>query len=73
MKNATGDVVLSGKIEATSDRAARMDLTKKRINVVRRALQSQGVSPGRMRVEVAEYPVGRVPPREADSVEINLR
>jgi len=72
-KNATAEVVLSGKIEAASDRAARMDLTKKRINVVRRALQSQGISPGRLRVEIAEYPVGRVPPREADSVEINVR
>ena len=72
-KGATSAVVLSGKIESTSDRAARMDLAKKRINAVRRALQADGIAPGRFRVEIAEYPVGRVPPREVDMVEMNLR
>jgi len=72
-KNETSAVVLSGKIEAASDRAGRMDLAKKRINAVRRALLDRGIAPARVRVEVAEYPVGRVPPREADIVEMNLR
>ena len=72
-KNATSAIVLSGKVESASDRGVRMDLAKKRINAVRRALQANGISPGRMRVEIAEYPVGRVPPREADIVEMNLR
>jgi outer membrane protein OmpA-like peptidoglycan-associated protein len=72
-KDATSAVVLSGKIEATSDRAARMELAKKRINVMRRALQANGISPGRVRIEIAEYPVGRVPASEADIIEMNLR
>jgi len=65
--------VLSGKIESASDRTARMDLAKKRITVVRRALQAHGIEPGRLRVEVAEYPVGVVPPREADIIEMYPR
>jgi len=72
-RTATTPLVLSGKIEAASDRAARMELAKKRINAMRRALQSAGVSPTRLRVEIAEYPVGRVPPRDADVIEMNLR
>jgi len=72
-KNATSAIVLSGKIEAASDRTARMDLAKKRITVVRRALQAHGLEPGRLRVEVAEYPVGVVPPREADIIEMYPR
>jgi len=72
-KNATSAIVLSAKIEAGSNSAARMELAKKRINAVRRALLSDGISPGRVRVEVAEYPAGRFPPREADIVEMNLR
>lgn len=72
-KNATTAIVLSGKIEAGGDRAARMALAKKRINAVSRALMSHGVAPGRLRIEVAEYPVGRVPPREADLVEMDIR
>jgi len=72
-KTATSAIVLSAKIEAGSNSAARMDLAKKRINAVRRALLDGGISPGRVRVEVAEYPVGRFPPREADIVEMNLR
>jgi len=72
-KTASSAIVLSAKIEAGSNSAARMDLAKKRINAVRRALLSDGISPGRVRVEVAEYPAGRFPPREADIVEMNLR
>jgi len=72
-KDATSAIVLRGKIESASDKAARMDLAKKRITVVRRELQSRGIAPGRLRVEVAEYPVGIVPPREADIIEMNLR
>ncbi len=72
-KDATSAVVLSGKIESASDSAARMDLVKKRINAVRRALQANGINPGRVRVEIAEYPVGRVSPGDADMVEMNLR
>ena len=72
-KDATSVIVLSGKIESASDRTARMDLAKKRITVVRRALQSHGMEPGRLRVEVAEYPVGVVPPREADIIEMYPR
>jgi len=72
-KDATSAIVLAGKIESASDRAARMDLAKKRITVVRRELQGHGIAPGRLRVEVSEYPVGRVPPREADIIEMTLR
>ena len=72
-KDATRVIVLSGKIESASDRTARMDLAKKRITVVRRALQAHGIEPGRLRVEVAEYPVGVVPPREADIIEMYPR
>jgi hypothetical protein len=72
-KNATSAIVLAAKIEAGSNSAARMELAKKRINAVRRALLSNGISPARVRVEVAEYPAGRFLPREADIIEMNLR
>jgi hypothetical protein len=72
-KDASTAIVLSGKIETTADRAARMALAKKRINAVSRALMSHGIAPGRLRVEVAEYPVGRIRPGEADVVEMNVR
>lgn len=72
-KDAKNAIVLSGKIEMTADHAARMALVKKRINAISRVLMAQGIAPGRLRIEVAEYPVGRIRPGEADSVEMNVR
>jgi len=72
-KSSTAAIVLSGKVETTADRAARMALVKKRIYAVTRALISNGIEPGRLRVEVAEYPVGRIRPEEADVVQLDVR
>jgi len=72
-KSSTAAIVLSGKIETTADRGARMALVKKRIFAVTRALVANGIAPGRLRVEVAEYPVGRIRPEEADVVQMDVR
>lgn len=72
-KDASGLIVISAKIEAANDRAARMDLAKKRANSVLRALRASGIAASRLRVEISEYPVGRVPAQEADRVEMNPR
>jgi outer membrane protein OmpA-like peptidoglycan-associated protein len=66
-------VVVATQIEANDQRAANMDLAKRRAHNVRSALVTGGVSVAVLRIEVAELPTGGVPAAAAQRVEVHIR
>jgi outer membrane protein OmpA-like peptidoglycan-associated protein len=64
---------IASKVEAGPDRTAKMELARKRSDVVRQLLQSNGVPLGRMRIEISELPLGVVSAAEANRVDVVLQ
>jgi outer membrane protein OmpA-like peptidoglycan-associated protein len=72
-KKESHTVVIAAKLEASSDRAERMELAKKRADAVRKALQLSGLSVSALRVQISEFPAGLVPPIDADRIELSMK
>lgn len=72
-KKGSHTVFIEAKLDAGSDRAARMELAKKRADAVRRALQVAGMPINTLRVQISELPTGLVPKPGADRVELSMK
>ncbi len=66
-------VVVAAQLEAGNEREQRMELTKKRADAVRRALQAGGMSLSALKVQISELPAGLVSPLDADRIELSMR
>ena len=72
-KSGSHTVLIAAKLDAASDRIARMELAKKRADAVRHALQSGGMPLTALRVQISELPAGLVPPNDANRVELTMK
>jgi outer membrane protein OmpA-like peptidoglycan-associated protein len=66
-------VIIASKVEVRPERPQEMELARKRANAVRGVLEAHGLPLGTMQIQIAEVPLGLVPPSEANRVDLALR
>ena len=71
-RKAAGAVRLTARVLTGANKTKDLELAKTRTAAVRHALESNGVKPEQMQIEMIEMPAGTLSARDAEIVEMSL-